>query len=152
MPAIILENIRSAYNVWNMIRTADCFWFDVIISWYTPSPFKDEKVAKTALWAEKSVSIVEFWNPRKATDYAQKYWLIIASEITHNSVWLSEFLKQTKFDDIAIVFWNEIDGVLSETLWVVDKVVYIPMIGMKESLNVWQSSAIFMYEIYNNLL
>jgi len=42
---------------------------------------------------------------------------------------------------------NEKTGVLEETLDFVDHVVYIPMKGMKESLNVGQAAAIIMREI-----
>ena len=42
-----------------------------------------------------------------------------------------------------MIFGNEVDGVLESTMKLVDHVVYIPMKGIKESLNVGQSSAIF---------
>ena len=45
---------------------------------------------------------------------------------------------------IALIFGNEVDGVLSDTLLAVDSVAYIPMLGIKESLNVGQSAAIMM--------
>jgi tRNA G18 (ribose-2'-O)-methylase SpoU len=45
---------------------------------------------------------------------------------------------------IALVFGNEVDWVLPDTLAAVDSVAYIPMKGIKESLNVWQSAAIMM--------
>lgn len=35
---IVLENLRSAYNTWNIIRTADALWWGVVLSGYTPSP------------------------------------------------------------------------------------------------------------------
>jgi len=151
MPAVILENIRSAYNVGNIIRTADAFGFDVIISWYTPSPNRDNSVCKTSLWAEKKVDIFEFWNTKEAILFTkQKYWKVIAAEITKKA----KSLKDNKFlfqKDIAIVFGNEVEWVLEETLEMVDEVWYIPMKWIKESLNVWQSAAIFMREIFKNL-
>lgn len=151
MPAVVLENIRSAYNVGNIIRTADAFWFDVIISGYTPSPSRDKSVLKTSLWAEKSVKIYEFWNTKEALNFAKKrYWFLIAAEIVENAksiISLEKFLE-LNFKDIAIVFWNEINWVLPETLEIVDGIFYIPMNWVKESLNVWQAAAIFMWEVY----
>ncbi len=153
MPAIILENIRSAYNVWNIIRTCDVFWFDAIISGYTPSPFIKQKVKKTSLWAEESIDIYEFWDIEDALKFSkEKYWLVVAAEISDFSenlenIW--KFIGNQK--DICIVFGNEISWVMQETLDFVDKVFHIPMVGKKESLNVWQSSAIFMREIFKNL-
>ena len=148
MSIVILENIRSSYNVWNIIRTADALWFDVIISWYTPSPFREPKVCKTSLWAEKNIKIKEFWNTKEALIYAKsKTEIIIAAEISKNSISILDF--QTNNKTISIVFWNEVDWVLKETLEFVDKIVHIPMIWIKESFNVWQSSAIFMREFFS---
>ncbi len=150
MKSIILENIRSAYNVGNMIRTADALWYDVIISWYSPSPFEDDKVKKTSLWSENSVKIKQFWNTKEALIYAKKeYWSIVAAEICDKSISLNKFIDKNKIESIAIVFGNEVDWVLQETLDFVDNIVHIPMKWLKESLNVWQSSAIFMYMINN---
>jgi len=53
-------------------------------------------------------------------------------------------------DGVAIIFGNEVDGVLESTLTSVDQIVHIPMQGIKESLNVGQTSAIFM-RAYNQL-
>jgi tRNA G18 (ribose-2'-O)-methylase SpoU len=46
---IVLENIRSAYNVGNVIRTCDALGYGAVISGYTPHPSRDTKVAKSAL-------------------------------------------------------------------------------------------------------
>ncbi|NOZ43844.1 MAG: RNA methyltransferase [bacterium] len=70
----------------------------------------------------------------------------IAAEITDQAQDLQSFSEQKDLDqqDLAIVFGNEVDGVLESTLDKVDKIVYIPMHGIKESLNIGQSAAIFM--------
>jgi tRNA G18 (ribose-2'-O)-methylase SpoU len=52
-------------------------------------------------------------------------------------------------ENLAVIFWNEVDWVLKSTLDVVDDTVYIPMKWIKESLNVGQTSAIFMRELSN---
>lgn len=152
MKAIILENIRSAYNVGNMVRTADALWFDVIISGYTPSPTIHSKVKKTSLWAENTVKIFEFLDNQKALDFAkQEYKILIWAEITDSSLSILNLEKIIDFKenkDIAIVFGNEVEWVIPATLQKLDYVFHIPMNGQKESLNVWQSSAIFMYEIF----
>ena len=57
---VILENIRSAYNVGNIIRTADSLWWEVWIVWYTPSPLDNPKVCKTSLGAENTVWLRQF--------------------------------------------------------------------------------------------
>ena len=144
MNIVILENIRSAYNVGNIIRTADALGWQVRLTWYTPSPVDTQKVVKTSLGAENTVGIKQFGHTPEAINAAKKEWLlVIVAEITKDAVSL-ETLKNDGHRGIAIVFWNEIDGVLASTLKLVDDVVCVPMQGIKESLNVGQSSAIFM--------
>ena len=149
MKVVILENIRSAYNVWNIIRTADALWWDVWLSWYSPSPLDNAKVSKTSLWAENNVNLKQFDNTLQAIDFAKKSkFIILAAEITDESVELKKFQNKSE-KWIALILWNEVDGVLKETLKNVDQVIHIPMKWIKESLNVWQTAAIFMREIGN---
>lgn len=144
---VILENIRSAYNVWNIIRTADSLWRDVRIVGYTPSPTDNPKVCKTSLWAENSVWLRQFDFTIDAIKEARKIWLeIIAAELSKNSISLWEYVCKSE-DWIAIIFWNEVDGVMEKTLKEVDVVVEIPMQWIKESMNVGQSTAIFMRDL-----
>lgn len=144
MRIVILENIRSAYNVGNIIRTADALGWQVRLTGYTPSPLDNKKVVKTSLGAEESVGIRQFDNTVDAIDEAKKHnCTVIAAEITPGAIDLDTFSK-TKKSDVAVVFGNEVDGVLSSTLKLVDHVVYVPMKGIKESINVGQTSAIFM--------
>ena len=148
--AIVLENIRSAYNVGNLIRTADGLGFDVIISWYTPSPLKEPRVLKTSLGAEKNVNIQEFWNPKSALLYAkEKYQYLIWAEHTSSSIPLTKFEFPPSG---AIILGNEIHGLLPETIELADYIVHIPMIWIKESFNVGQAWAIFMRESTKNEL
>ena len=71
---------------------------------------------------------------------------IIAAELTETSVSLADF-SCTSNEWIAIIFGNEVDWVMEKTLKEVDSVVEIPMQWIKESMNIWQSTAIFMWEL-----
>ena len=147
---VILENIRSAYNVWNIIRTADSLWWEVWIVGYTPSPLDNPKVCKTSLWAENTVWLRQFDFTIDAIKEAREMWLeIIAAELTENSVSLGEYVCKSE-NWIAVIFGNEVDGVMPKTLKEVDWVVEIPMQWIKESMNVGQSTAIFMRELWKN--
>jgi tRNA G18 (ribose-2'-O)-methylase SpoU len=104
----------------------------------------NKKVVKTSLWAEESVGIRQFDSTADAIDEAKKNnCTVIAAEITPDAIDLTEFSK-TKPSDVAVVFGNEVDGVLAATLKIVDHVVFVPMQWIKESINVGQTSAIFM--------
>lgn len=142
---IILENIRSAYNVGNIIRTADALWRDVRLSGYTPHPEEQKKVIKTSLWAEKNVNLKRFDNTLLAIEEAKNLeYFLVAGEITKNAKALNEINHEKTF---ALILWNEVDWVLQSTLDKVNEVIFIPMKWIKESLNVGQSAAIFMREM-----
>ncbi len=149
---VIIENIRSAYNVGNILRTADGLGFEVVISGYTAHPDDEPKILKTSLGSEKHVNLQQFWNAQEAIDHVKgKGYYIIAAETGANAVALETFREGLSKDDaqkpLAIIFWNERHWVLPETLAQVDQIVYIPMQGIKESFNVGQSAAIFMWEL-----
>lgn len=144
---LILENIRSAYNTGVMLRTCDGLGRKVVLSGFTPRPEEDEKVAKTALGAEKEVIIAEFWNPKEARQWCREQWCrLVAAEKTP----LAEVVTQRSFGNelpIALVMGNENTWVLQETLDEVEYVVHIPMQWIKESLNVAEAAAILMREL-----
>jgi 23S rRNA (guanosine2251-2'-O)-methyltransferase len=149
---VLLENLRSAYNVGNIIRTADALWWDVWLSGYTPHPDEQSKVKKTSLGAEETVNIKRFDDSQQAIDFVRENdFLVLAGELTDNAISLDlvkseEWMVKNEIN-IILVLGNEVDWVLQSTLDVVDKVVYIPMKWVKESLNVGQSAAIFMWEL-----
>ena len=146
---IMLENIRSAYNVWNIIRTADSLGRDVWMSGYTPWPDEQPKVKKTSLGAEENVGLKRFDNALQAIDFARENdFDVLAGEITPDAIDLAKYQKTGK--NIMLILGNEVDGVQKKTLETVDAVVYIPMQWVKESMNVGQSSAIFMRELRVN--
>ena len=143
---IMLENIRSAYNVWNIIRTADSLGWDVWMSGYTPWPDEQPKVKKTSLGAEENVWLKRFDDALQAISYARENdFDVLAWEITPDAIDLAKYEKSWK--NIMLILGNEVDWVQEKTLETVDAVVYIPMQWIKESMNVGQSSAIFMREL-----
>lgn len=148
---IALENIRSAYNVWNIIRTADALGFNVILLWY--SPWKEnEKLLKTSLWAEKNVNLQKFYNVKEWLDYIKKnFKTCIAWEITDEAVSIYNIKKYIK-EPTCILLWNEVKGISLEALEYADIISFIPMEWIKESLNVCEAASIFMYEIKRNIL
>ncbi len=157
MHFVILENIRSAYNVGNIIRTADALGWWVVISWYTARPSSQPKVAKSSLGAEKSVTIIEMEDLREtqpALDRAKKNDLtLVAAEITESSTNLVSFTQEmSTLTNVSygVVFGNEVQWVEQTTLDTVDYIVHIPMLWVKSSLNVWQSCAILMRELSKN--
>lgn len=154
-PIVILENIRSAYNVGNIIRTADALGYEVILAWFSPSPEDNESVKKTSLGAEENVNIQQYWHVQEALDSViNKWYKIVAAEIIEGKsidLWtvLTDKNRRNALSKhpLAIVMWNENEWVMEVTLDQVDHIIHIPMEWLKESLNVGQAAAILMWEL-----
>lgn len=145
---IILHNIRSAYNVGAIFRTADGAGVEkVFLTGYTPTPVdrfgrSQQEIKKTSLGASESLpweqgDIFEIITKLKSEDVE-----VVAVEQTPDSISLSDF-KPVK--NVAYIMGNEVDGVTEDILEVVDQVVDIPMRGQKESLNVSVAAGIVLY-------
>jgi len=142
-PLIVLENIRSAYNVGNIIRTADALGYDVVLSGFTPHPEHKTQVKKSSLWAEKSVKLYHFWNTSDAITWIQEEWYMLI--VAESWEWSKELNSIDPWaEPVALLVWNENTWVLQETLDQANKIVHIPMRWEKESLNVGQAAAICM--------
>lgn len=137
---VVLDNIRSVYNVGSVFRTADALGVSKIyLCGCTPTPIDRfgrarKDLAKVALGAEKTVS----WEYKKATQDAlnglkSEGFEIIAIEQAKNSVDCRKVKVSSK---IALILGNEVDGIGDNILKEADKIVEIPMFGEKESLNV----------------
>ena len=142
---LILHNIRSAYNVGSIFRTADAAGVSKIyIGGYTPVP-DNPKVAKTSLGAEKSVAWEKVFNTWKAIDELKsKSVSVVALEQSASS---KDYLKFRPKFPLAVIVGNEVKGLSPDILKRCDSVWHIPMRGKKESLNVSVATGIFVYNV-----
>lgn len=142
---IVLEDVRSAFNVGAVFRTCDAAGvYKLWLTGITPYP-PHNRIPKTALGASESVN----WEYQKSIntviDKLKKENIeIVAAELTNTSEPYTDvdYPKNT-----AIIFGNEIAGVTPETLKQCRYSVQIPMYGKKKSLNVEVSCGIIIYEV-----
>ncbi len=149
---VILENIRSAYNVGSVFRTADAFLIESIyLCGYTAKP-PHKEITKTALDAQNSVDWKYFENSKLAiSDLKKSGYKIYAIEQVTNSLSLEKFSK-LNHKKIAFIFGNEVTGVEQETIEICDGCVEIPQFGMKHSLNISVAAGIVLWEMVRNPL
>lgn len=151
---LIAHNIRSLFNVGSIFRTADAFAVDKIyFTGYTPTPENPNhkiKISKTALGAENFVPWEKAFSPVVLIKKLKKQ----APDLT--VVALENNLKAKKPEDLkkfkpkfplALVLGEEVKGIDGKLLKLCDKIVEIPMLGQKESLNVSAAFGIAAYEI-----
>src|SRR5882724_4495060 len=143
----VLENIRSAYNVGSVFRTADAFLLEAIyITGYTCIP-PHKEIKKTALGAEESVEWKHFTNAPEAIALLKANgYKVYAIEQALNShhLQLVDFKSE---DKIAVIFGNEVTGVEQSTIEQCDGCIEIPQLGMKHSLNIATAAGVVLWEI-----
>jgi 23S rRNA (guanosine2251-2'-O)-methyltransferase len=143
----VIENVRSAYNVGSLFRTADAFLLESIyITGYTAHP-PHKEIKKTALGAEESVDWKYFPDASAAiTQLRNDHYKIYAVEQVENSLMLQE-TAFGKHEKIAVIFGNEVTGVEQETIRQCDGCIEIPQLGMKHSLNIATAAGVVLWEI-----
>ncbi len=148
IPAIaVLENIRSAYNVGSVFRTADAFLLEAIyICGYTCQP-PHKEIKKTALGAEDSVAWKHFDNAQAAIEHLKSEgYKVYAIEQAVNSYAL-QCVDFKNIEKVAVIFGNEVSGVEQSTIELCDGVIEIPQFGMKHSLNIATAAGVVLWEI-----
>ena len=146
----ILENIRSAYNVGSVFRTADAFLIEsLFITGYTAQP-PHKEIKKTALGAEESVDWKYFQTTKEAIDFLRALdYKIYAVEQVDNSLSLVN-LANLSVEKVAFIFGNEVSGVDEEIISLCDGCIEIPQFGMKHSLNISVAAGIVLWEAVKN--
>ena len=149
---VILDNIRSLWNVGAIFRTSDGAGVErIFLCGITAIPPRAE-ISKTALGAENYVK----WEYYSSTVYAIETLRkripsikIVALEQTNSS---KCYYKYNFSFPLALVIGHEGLGVSPEVLDIVDDYIEIPMLGFKESLNVAISYGIAIYQVLNYYL
>mmetsp|Transcript_18039 Transcript_18039/g.22084 ORF Transcript_18039/g.22084 Transcript_18039/m.22084 type:complete len:438 (+) Transcript_18039:152-1465(+) len=171
---VLLDNVRSAFNVGSIFRTADaCRCSYVFTTGITPSPSGrgKEKLSKSALGAELHVPSKHFVTTMEAIKYIKdeiKGWTIIGMETTDQSkcytdvkypgggLYVKRRPETTREGDsqfilpkegVVLVLGNEVTGVDTEIMPLLDLIVEIPMFGTKNSLNIAACVPVVLYEI-----
>lgn len=151
---VILDNIRSVYNVGSIFRTAHALGVEKIyLCGITPSP-KDEigrwrkDFIKTSLGRERML----FWEKKKsAVETVKKLkkqgYIIFAIEQSKNSIsYYKQNINKKELEKSVFILGNEIKGISRGIISLADKVLEIPVEGdKKESLNVAIAFAVVGY-------
>ncbi len=147
---VVLNNIRSLYNVGSVFRTADGIGIEKLwlcgITGYPPQ----SGIAKTALGAEENVP----WEYRKEIlpllrELKDKGYQIVLLEQIQGSVAHDQFVPK---GPVCLVVGNEINGISDELTSMCDCAVEIDMAGIKNSLNVAVAFGIIGYHIRSSIL
>ena len=166
MPLIIvLDDVRSMYNVGSVFRTADAFRVEAIyLCGITAQPPHPE-IHKTALGAEDTVAWQHFPTALEAVEsLKQQGYTVYSIEQCEGSTMLNEMsngkceMSNVKCQPspltpkLAIILGNEVKGVHQEVVDASDGCIEIPQFGTKHSLNVSTTAGIVIWEFAKRLL
>lgn len=145
---VILDDVRSLYNVGSVFRTSDAFRIEkIILCGITATPDNSlVEIHKTALGAEETVEWEYCSDCVSAVkDLKSKGYTAIAVEQVEDSIKLGDF-KADRNSSYALVFGNEVKGVNQQVVDNCDISLEIPQYGTKHSLNVSVSAGIVIWE------
>ena len=152
MPVVIvLDDVRSAYNVGSIFRTADAFRISgiYICGISARPPHKD--ISKTALGATESVEWKYFQDVQEAVkSLKEDGYKVYAIEQVDESISLDKFQPE-QGSKIALIFGHEVFGVKEELFTFIDGCIEIPQFGTKHSFNVAISAGIVLWELGKKL-
>ena len=163
---LVLDNIRSCYNVGAILRSAEGFGVKrVILSGYTPRVHDatllphlreklDHEIHKTALGAEEMLDIYSCDDIILELNRLKKQgWQVVGLENNIESSKLMKLndkrLSEKLTDKVVLVLGEEVKGIDYSLYDIIDLFVEIPMRGQKESFNVSVAAGIALYGIMN---
>lgn len=142
---VLLENVRSLYNVGAFFRTADAVRARCLVLGGITGHPPQRMISKTALGAEETVRWEHTWNSAAAIAALRDAGHQIAAiETTPHAIDLFDW--QPHFP-VCILFGHEADGLTPETGALADTHIRIPMLGRKHSLNVATAGGVVLYEL-----
>lgn len=152
---LVLDNLRSAFNVGSLYRTADaCGCQQVVTCGITPHPngSGSHKLEKSALGAERVVPTQHFATTQQAIDNLRKEYpdlQILGMETTGKSkIYTTIDYESYRESGVALILGNEVTGVDTEIMNnYLDGIIEIPTFGAKNSLNVAACAPVVLYEI-----
>jgi 23S rRNA (guanosine2251-2'-O)-methyltransferase len=151
--SILLDNVRSLYNVGAFFRTADAAAIEKLyLCGITGHPPK-RAIAKTALGADETVAWEYAWEPAPLLTAVQHRGCELAAiETSVHAVDLFDWIPRFP---VCVVFGHEVDGIRPELSAICETHVRIPMLKTKHSLNVATAGGVVVYELlrkYRTLL
>lgn len=166
---VVLDDVRSLYNVGSVFRTADAFRVEAVyLCGITATPPHPE-IHKTALGGEDSVDWRYFANTEDAVRELRSHgYFVYSIEQVEGSTKLQHLgaeLSAPAFSPMesggspssaaphpglrqpcAVIFGNEVKGVKQQVVDLSDGCLEIPQFGTKHSLNVSVTAGIVIWE------
>ena len=147
---VVLDNLRSAFNVGNILRIADAVRAAGVVACGCTAAPPHPKLAKTARGCDETVPVRRADEAaRELRDFQERGFRIYGVETTASArfVWDEEY----RFPAV-LVLGNEALGISAPALALCDAFVSLPAFGLKNSINVGNCAAVALYEVLRQWL
>lgn len=145
---IILEDIHDPHNAAAVIRTAEAFGFQKVYYIFDQEEkFNPRQVGKSSSSsANKWLDFKIFRSTKGCIDEVKNEGFEVIATLLDET---AENLYKVKFEKkkLAIMLGNEHRGLSPTAAKMADRKIYLPMVGMVQSLNLSVTAAIMMYEV-----
>lgn len=149
---VVLDDVRSMYNVGSVFRTSDAFRVEAIYLCGISAQPPATEIHKTALGAEDSVDWRHFGTAVEAVKSLRgEGYEVYAVEQVEHSTKLHHFVPE-QGKSYAVVFGNEVKGVSQEVVDLCDGCLEIPQFGTKHSMNVSVTAGIIIHHFAERLI
>lgn len=152
---VLLDDIRSMYNVGSVFRTSDAFRVEAIYLCGITSRPPHPEIHKTALGAEDSVSWKYYKDAADAvSELKEKGYYIYGVEQVEGSIMLQNLClpkDETGGKPVCVILGNEVKGVQQRLIDMCNDCIEIPQFGTKHSLNVSTAAGIVIWEIWQRM-
>ena len=143
---VVMENVFDPHNISAVLRTCDAVGIGEMHSLYTEAPPHNLIGFRSSAGSWKWVKNKEHSNMEDCVaGLKKKYGRVYAAQVSAEakSLYEVDFTKP-----IAIVFGNEQKGCSAEILSYCDGQIFIPQVGMVQSLNISVACSIILYEAF----
>ena len=149
---VVLDDVRSMYNVGSVFRTCDTFRVEALYLCGICQTPPATEIHKTALGAEESVGWRYFPSALQAVEQLKRQgYTVFSVEQVEHSTKLQTFVPQ-RGQKYAVVMGNEVKGVHQEVVDASDGCLEIPQLGTKHSMNVSVATGIIIYKFAEELM
>ena len=148
---VVLDNVRSQYNVGSVFRTSDAFRVECIYLCGISATPPHQEIHKTALGAEDTVNWEYFKDTKEAILKLKSDGYYIFSIEQVEVSFMLENLQLDASKKYAVVLGNEVKGVQQEVVNLSDGCIEIPQYGTKHSLNVSTTAGIIIWDFFKLL-
>ncbi len=149
--SIVLDDIRSLNNIGSVFRTADAFLIEKIYLCGITAQPPHKDIHKTALGATESVDWEYVEDIQHVFDRLKEEGTqILAIEQATESTYLQDF-SPLKDQSYAIIMGNEVKGVKQSLVSQADRVIEIPQLGTKHSLNIAVTTGIVLWDLFKQI-